>query len=70
MITLAYIGYILISICFFVGLVRYTKHNRLLSHVDKEDLFFIIFASAIWPIVTVGIIVYKLFELLEWMVNK
>lgn len=70
MIILGCVGYIIISVCFFVGFVRHIKRNCLFTYVDKEDLVFIIFGSAWWPAVGLGLIIYKLFEFLEWAVNK
>ena len=61
-------AYILSAIVFFVLFTKYMKKRC--CYIDKEDLFFLVFGSIVWPIIVIGHLVYLTFDWLEKVVNK
>jgi len=61
-------AYILSVIIFFVLFTKYKKKEW--GYINKEDLFFLMFGSIVWPLVVIGYLVYLTFDWLEEVVNK
>lgn len=59
--------YILSCIFCFFAIVNYERKNM---HIDKDALFFMMLFSALWPAALVIVLIFKLFEWIEKVVNK
>lgn len=59
--------YLLSCVIFFYFLTKNRK--TVWGYLDKEDIFWLLFSSAIYPLVIVGYIIYQLFNWLERVVN-
>ena len=67
MIGLGIAFYLTSCVIFFYFLTKNRK--KVWGYLDKEDLFFLMFGSLIWPFVVLGFMVKKLFDWLEYVVN-
>lgn len=65
--TLLIILYILSILLCFTGIILYERKKM---YIGQETLFFMMFFSAIWPAGLVFILIVKLFDWLEGVVNK
>lgn len=61
-------AYVLSVIVFFIFFTKYKKKQ--LGYINKEDLFFFMFGSIVWPLVVICYLVYLIFDWLEKVVNK
>jgi heme/copper-type cytochrome/quinol oxidase subunit 3 len=60
-------AYILSAVVFFVLFIAHEKRK---GYIEKRDLFFMMLASAYWPLITFCWLLLKFFSLLEKVVNK
>lgn len=59
--------YILSILLCFTGIILYERKKM---YIDQEALFFMMLTSAIWPAALVFLLIVKLFDWLEGVVNK
>lgn len=67
MTTLIIVSYCISCVVFFFFLTKSRK--KVWGYLDKEDLFWLLFGSAIYPAVVIGYIIYKIFDWLEVFIN-
>jgi len=67
MISLYVVVYLLSCVIFFYFLTKNRK--KVWGYLNKEDIFWLLFSSAIYPLVIVGYIIHQLFNWLERVVN-